>query len=156
MASVFECVPSFIEGRIRLRHPALRDPDLMAAAGTYLENIDGVTAVQRNASAGSLLIFYDPGKLGRDDVTAYLEQGAEILGATAGAQNDQVAGGPGRSGKKKLPALNSRKITNRVMLGSLLCSLAGIAFGAKTLHTVAGGVFALACLKHTVAHRKAL
>ncbi len=156
MASVFDCVPSFVDGRIRLRHPSLRDPGVLELAGSYLENIDGVTLVQRHASAGSLLLFYDPEKLSREDVLACLKQGAEYLGLAAGEQGGEVKRSAGNPRKREFFGMDARKLTNRVMLSSLLCSLAGIAFGAKTLHAVAGGVFALACLKHTVAHRNAL
>jgi len=153
MASVLDCVTSFVDGRIRLRHPMLKDPALMEIAGNYLENAGGVTAVQRNPASGSLLIFYEPEKLGREDLLAFLRQAAEFLGVT---DEEAFKSGNASCGKTILKRIGTGKAAGRVMLASLLLSLGGIAAGAKSLHTAAGGVFALACLCHAFSHRKAL
>ncbi|MBP3730100.1 MAG: cation transporter [Mailhella sp.] len=154
MSSVLTSITSFIDGRVRLRHPALKNRELMQSVKSLVEGMDGVTAVQCNDVTGSLLIFYDPGKLSREELLSLAEQGAAFL-------EQSIA--PQCTAKPLCQTLgtlvfgrSAGRLVNRVLLASLLCSLGGAAAGVSAMHKIAGGIFALACLQHVAAHRKLL
>ena len=146
-----DIVTSFIDGRVRLRHPALKDAATVDMAAGMLSGVDGVESVQSNPRTGSLLIFYDAEKLSREKLLELAEQGAAFLQEEQKRVPDRTCSLTGM--------LLSRKATRlgkRAMLVSLLCSLAGAASGMGAVHSVTGAVFALASLQHMAAHRKAL
>ncbi len=154
MAQPLDAISSFIDGRVRLRHAALKQPGLMQAACTFLEGVEGVTAVQGNPVTGSLLIFYDAEKLSRDELLEIAAQGAAFFGQEpVGAEKKENACDTLRH---VIFGRRASRIFNRVLLASLLCSLGGAACGAGAVHKVAGTVFSLACLQHVAAHRKLL
>ena len=147
-------VTSCISGRIRLRHPALKRSELMDPLYGFLVDMEGVSSVQPNPVTGSLLVFYDPGKLSRDGLLALAEQGAAFLGRSeAGPDEDGMTCA---SLGKALLGRRTCKAVDRVLLASLLLSLGGAACGAGALHKAAGVLFALACVQHVAAHRKLL
>ena len=59
-------VRSFMDGRVRVRHPALRDGAIAAAARTALLGVDGVRDIELNLLSGSALILYDSARLPQD------------------------------------------------------------------------------------------
>lgn len=59
-------VRSFMDGRVRLRHPALRDAQVAALAQRGIAAIPGVRQVEVNTLSGSALLLYDSSRLGRD------------------------------------------------------------------------------------------
>ena len=147
-------VASCISGRIRLRHPALKRSDLMDALYGFLVDMDGVSSVQPNPVTGSLLVFYDPGKISGDGLLALAEQGAAFLSRSAAVTEKD--GMTCASLGKALLGRTACKTVDRVLLASLLLSLGGAACGVGALHKAAGVLFALACVQHVAAHRKLL
>ena len=151
MTSVADSITSFIDGRVRLRHPALRDAATADMAAAALGAVEGVVSVRANPVTGSLLLFYDAERLSRERLLELAEQGASLL------PEEKAPSSGGRCPFGRL--LLDRRVTglvNRVMLASLLLSLAGAVSGMGALHRVTGAVFALASLQHVVAHRRAL
>lgn len=151
MDCVCDCITSFIDGRVRLRHPALKQREIADMAAASLGAVDGVTEVKVNPVTGSLLLFYDPEVLSREKLLKLAEQGTAVLPQVSSAKTK-------RSGDV-LSCLLGRHVTrmvDRAMLVSLLICLAGLAAGSGSLHRVAGAVFTAAGIQHLAAHRKAL
>lgn len=151
MTSVSDCITSFIDGRVRLRHPALKNPELAEMAAAAVAGVEGVENVRVNPVTGSLLLFYDPARLSREELLQLAEESAAFL---PGEEKKPE----GRSACRCAGALLGRRATRLVdhaLLVSLLCSLAGAAAGMGAVHRIAGTVFALAGLQHVAAHRRA-
>lgn len=158
------CVVSFTEGRLRLRHPALKDTALADLVTTVLGQKEGITSVAVNPRVGSLLLFYDPTKISRAALMELAEEGMAFFPEeqkAQGAVEGQSAkkgeeGGLGQALSACLFSRNATRLTNRFMLGTFLLSLASAALGRFTLHVLAGGLFTVAGVQHILAHRKAL
>lgn len=60
-------VVSFTDGRVRLRHEALKEQVVHAALRQALEQTEQFTAVEFKAATGSVLLRYDAGRLSRAD-----------------------------------------------------------------------------------------
>lgn len=54
-------IASCIEGRIRFRHPALNDPELLKTVTDQLARMPGITGLTANPRTGSLLVTHDAG-----------------------------------------------------------------------------------------------
>ena len=61
-------VTSFSEGRVRIRHPALRREKTAQAAYERLCSMEGVTSVEYNTLSGSVLILYDSTLLSQENL----------------------------------------------------------------------------------------
>ena len=72
-------VRSFVDGRVRLRHPALRNENVLQRAAERLRALEGVQSVEGNAASGSVLIVYDSERIPRDRVIALGEAWATYL-----------------------------------------------------------------------------
>lgn len=151
MDCVSDCITSFIDGRVRLRHPALKQGETADMAAAALGAVDGVTEVKVNSVTGALLLFYDPEVLSREKLLELAEQGMALLPQNASTETK-------RSGDALSCLLGRRatRMVDRAMLASFLICLAGLAAGSGSVHRVAGAVFTAAGLQHLAAHRKAL
>lgn len=151
MDCVSDCITSFIDGRVRLRHPALKHGETADMAAAALGAVDGVTEVKVNPVTGSLLLFYDPEELSREKLLELAEQGTALLPQSSSVETK-------RSGDVLSCLLGRRatRMVDRAMLASFLICLAGLATGSGAVHRVAGAVFTAAGLQHLAAHRKAL
>ena len=149
-----DAIVSFTDGRVRLRHPALEQPGLMEAACSFLQGVEGVTAVQGNPKTGSLLLFYDTEQLSREAILDLAAQGASFLDQSSGSK--RKTGSACDSLGKLFLGRKATKMFSRMLFASLLCTLGGAAAGAGAVHKIAGMVFSLACLQHVAAHRKLL
>ena len=61
-------VSSFVDGRVRIRHPALRRPDVLALAESRMRALAGVSRIDGNSATGSVLIEYDAKAIPRSRV----------------------------------------------------------------------------------------
>ena len=61
-------VRSFMDGRVRLRHPALRNAQVAALAQRGIAAIPGVRQVEINTLSGSALLLYDSSRLNRNQL----------------------------------------------------------------------------------------
>ncbi len=154
MSSVSDCIVSFVDGRVRLRHDALKNPEIAAVAEAAAGGIDGVTSVRVNPVTGSLLVFYDPDRLSRERLAALADEWSAFLPEENAVKKDGRARECG--GVSALLGRRAVRLVDRALLVSLLASLVGAAAGMGTLHRVAGAAFALASVQHVAAHRRAL
>ncbi|MBK6998866.1 MAG: hypothetical protein IPH35_02435 [Rhodoferax sp.] len=151
---------SCLPGRIRLRHPALREGRCNARLQAALHTLDGALIVEPNVTVGSLLFHYD---LTRCDQRTMESQVAILCGRVLG-EPATASDLPDEAKMATAPVVERRRSTprqfNRVakvaMLASFPLSLALAALGKKNLHAVTGGVFTLFLLVHLGVHRRNL
>ena len=72
-------VRSFVDGRVRIRHPALRNEAVAALAEARMKAIAGVISVECNPVSGSVLLTYDSAVIPRDRLFAIGEAWAVYL-----------------------------------------------------------------------------
>ena len=148
--SVLDHVTSFVDGRVRLRHPALKDPQTAELIASSVSLVEGMRSAEANPRTGSLLITYDASVISRESLLAMAESGMAFLPTAVKAEPLRH-----RIGR----AILSRRVTktaNKVMLVSLLASIGGVYAGFGGIHRAAGLVFTLAGMQHIAAHRKTL
>jgi hypothetical protein len=74
-------VRSFVDGRVRIRHSALRQEAVLRTVQTEIEAIQGVYSVEANSLSGSVLITYDSAAIPRERLLAIGEAWARYLDA---------------------------------------------------------------------------
>lgn len=74
MAAVLlsECISSFIDGRVRLRHPLLKEQHRALAFCAPLLALEGIKSIDGNPRTGSALICYDTKQLSREQLMTEL------------------------------------------------------------------------------------
>ena len=168
--SIVDCITRFVDGRVRLRHPALKDKATAELVCTVVGGVEGITAVQANPLTGSLLIYYDAEKLTREQLLELAEQGAAFIPGLNEEEAPAAETAEGEAAPRKackicapvdevlqlLTGRGTTKFIDRAMLVSLIASLAALPLGNRSVHTAAGGVFVGGLLQHLLAHRKAL
>lgn len=77
---------SFTDGRVRIRHPALRREDVARLVREKITAIKGVLSVECNSLSGSVLILYDSRSIPQDRLLALGEAWAAYLDKTAAGQ----------------------------------------------------------------------
>ena len=159
-------MPSYLvhvmEGRARLRHAALRDPETCASAQNLLQKEKDVREV--HPGKGSLLLLLTE----QADLAAICERLEEKLPQLVSPLPLASAIQTGRAGQrsgltatlgKMLPGCNGispRRLETRTMFGVAgLCVLSGL-IGGKGAHVLSGGLFALMAARHVWIRRKAL
>ncbi len=137
---------SFIDGRLRLRHPALKNPDTLALAESAARSLEGVQNVTGNPHTGSLLMTYDPAVLSR-----------ETLMETAERLRAFLPEDPAKPEKKARGWTFRRKCRAEagVLSGTMSATVMGLFFG-KRLHIAAGSLLLLACAQHLFRRRNRL
>ncbi|MCD7984460.1 MAG: hypothetical protein LUG19_09460 [Desulfovibrio sp.] len=83
-------VRSFSDGRVRIRHPALRREDVAATAKEKLSAVDGVRSLEFNTLSGSVLILYDSARLPKERLLAVGEAWAAYLDAVQAGRPAQA------------------------------------------------------------------
>lgn len=61
-------VRSFMDGRVRLRHPALQNERVARMTRDGIAAIPGVLSVEVNPLSGSALLLYDSNRLNKDQL----------------------------------------------------------------------------------------
>ena len=145
MSEIESCITSFVDGRVRLRHPSLKRAEDAELVRGFLASLPGILRVTVNSRTGSLLLEYDPDQISREDLLALAGQWADF----ASAQDEAEA-------PRKRRFDRAIRFTNRGMLATLGASLAFGLAGRERGHVVAGGLFLLFNLAHLYTYRKAL
>ena len=83
-------VRSFMDGRVRVRHPALRDTAIAGKARAALLRVDGVRDIELNTLSGSALILYDSSRLSQDRLIETGCRWADWLDKAARGQAGEV------------------------------------------------------------------
>lgn len=136
-------ITSFIDGRVRLRAPALKDPVQVAQIQTLLGDYAGVARVQSNLRTGSLLIEYDPAQISR-----------EMLMFAASALESQLS--PQTAAERVSTDQQAYHGEALLLIAALTLCLGCAAAGAKSWHVWSGGVFTLLTVNHVLQRRRAL
>ena len=159
-----QCITSAISGRIRLRHPCLRQAvwaDQLRKAAGFLP---GILALEINPRTGSLLLQYDPASLSQEMLIeiaeAWLEQlpsrGTASLPGAPASQAFFSADSRGCKVLRRIGRARLSKVVNRGMLFTLAASLGLAAVGRTGGHVVAGGVFLVCNTLHLYFFRNRL
>lgn len=143
-------ITSFMDGRVRLRHPALKRAEQAGQVRELLSALPGMLRVTTNPRTGSLLIEYDPARISREDLIELAGQWEAWTVHTSGEEGRVVRR---RCGIDRAKAI---RFTNRGMLATLAASLAFGAAGRERGHVLAGGLFLLFNLAHLYTYRKCL
>lgn len=83
-------VRSFADGRVRIRHPALRNEKVLRLTRENMEAINGVHTVEGNSVSGSILITYDSTAIPRERLFAIGEAWALYLDAVNAGKESPV------------------------------------------------------------------
>lgn len=143
-----QCITSFFDGRMRLRHDGLRDPARVAMLTQMLPGLPGILSVNANARTGSLLITYDADALDKDAMLALLQQGERLLGMKDSAEAP--------SSCTPCSCRRWRQGVYKAMLASLGASVAFGFAGRSRPHLWAGGIFLALNAVHMWDKRRAL
>ena len=148
-------IASFIDGRVRVRHRALRDAETVEQARASLTAAPGVRAATVNCHTGSLLLEYDPQALDREGVLSLLRRVGELPELKADGEGECM---PARRCclPKGLNRAQALRLVNRGMLATLAASLAFILTGRGRGHVVAGGAFLALNALHLYTYRRKL
>jgi len=141
-------IASCIEGRIRFRHPALSDPDLLAIVTRQLSEMPGITSIEANPRTGGVLVTHDETVAADDLVTL-----AEALAAPHAQA--LAAAVPAKAAKKKMTPAQLKRRTQKMGLAG--CMAATVATGladAKSAHLTFGLALAGFAAWHLFMYRR--
>ncbi len=148
-------ITSFIDGRIRIRHSALHNPNTSAKVQAFLQKTAGVKTVNINTVTASLLLEYDSKVLSRMDL---LQLAGQLKGLVGDDEEEEPEKPKPRSRKSRslLPRARVRKITNMGMIATLgLCVGLGLT-GRTRGHVAFGWGFLFFNAIHVFMYRKSL
>lgn len=166
-------IASFIDGRVRIRTAALRNPATLAMVENVIRAREGVRSVQSNPRTGSLLVEYDPEVIPR---SALLEaaKALEDQLAPAGAEKASDAEKPsgkrrrwgrlwsvgGKGGNPSEICVPSGRIISRraenLLLGSMYAATLAGGLVNRRAHVGFGVLFTLLAGAHVFARRRCL
>lgn len=142
-------IASCIEGRLRLRHPALTDAALLRDVAEQVAALPGITGVEANPRTGSLLVTHDA-SIATADLVAMAEQYAASHAAS-----------PATAPAKTAPAKakhNTARIKRRTQkIGLATCMAGTVATGladTKAAHLAFGLGLAGFAAWHLVMYRR--
>lgn len=145
-------IASFYDGRVRIRHRALKDPEFMATVQCMIGGQDGIIEMRANPKTGSLLVLYDPAVISREQLTLAAQvlanRAAEIPAGKKKTKGAAVA-------CLKTPLRLSRRNETLLLTGVYGVTLLG-GFINTRLHIAAGGLFTLLAAKHLYDRKRCL
>lgn len=141
-------VTSSIDGRIRIRDGSLCDAGKASVVEAALKTTTGVKSAAVNCRTGSLLVEYDPARLGTTEIL-------EVAGLKEDAPTHSPAAPKRPLTEREIRARNMR-IAKRGMLGSLAALLAFAAVDRERAHIAAGGLFVAFNAYHLYTYRRRL
>ncbi len=136
-------ITSFVEGRVRLRHPIFKDEQIFNQVQEFLQNIPGVESIKHSANAGSILLEYDADALDKNTLLELLKQGEQMLDFSAfeAAKPCTPVNCCIRDYVSNMSTRDKRKVFNRTMAASLGVTAIAIGLGNKRIHVLAGSLF---------------
>ena len=95
MQDYYHCVP----GRLRVKTHALKhQPDRGDQVKHLLQGLDGVTAVTFTALTGSLLVLFDPDRIGPEQICGFLSERGLFDPALAASSDERIQGAVTQAG----------------------------------------------------------
>lgn len=157
---------SFIPGRVRIRTPRFKDPDLASTAATLLREQPCVRKVTANPETGSLLIEYDPEKLDMEAALKVLEQ-IDPEGLEWFLAQNQVTAEEGCDGLPEdfldevgdcgcFSMSNKEAVEYAAMVGAFVVCTGSAFLRSKGLHLYSGLSLAGLTLNHIYKYRRSL
>ncbi|CAK7008169.1 MAG: hypothetical protein DELT_00331 [Desulfovibrio sp.] len=143
-------ITSFFDGRVRIRHAALKDETAMTTVLALVAEQEGVVNVVPNTRTGSLLVEYDPEKISRETL---LEAGM-TLEKHLPVPKKATARECVFTGFSRLPKLSP--LEESLLLGGLYAATAATGFAGKRLHVALGVTFAILAGLHVYERRRCL
>lgn len=140
---------SRIPGRIRLRHPALKQKRVLGALIDEISAWEGVTAAMGNCATCGLLVCYDQNRRPQQAMEQAL---ADRLNALPEMAVPVVPPSPAR---RAWNANGVNRIAKLAGVGGMALSLAALPF-SRSLHATAGGIGVAFLLLHMSHHRRKL
>lgn len=144
MDDVDKAFASVLPGRIRLRHPLLRDAKRHAALTARLAPL---AMVEGDAAVGSLLLRFDP---------AQRDMPARIRAELAAVWPQEIAASPPPVPRRHKPRKNKAKweVNRAAKIGAILSMAVSLAAlgSSRKLHAQAGVVFLGMMLTHMAVH----
>ena len=141
-------IASCIEGRIRFRHPALSDPELLRLVAGQLAQMPGITGIEANPRTGGVLVTHDA-SVATEDLLAMAESLAAAHGERLGA------GAPGTPARQKRS--RGRLARRSQKFGLAACMAGTVATGltdAKAAHLTFGVALAGFAAWHLFMYRR--
>lgn len=145
-------ITSFIEGRVRFRSNALKNPEIMAKVEAAISGLEGIESLVTNTRTGSLLLRYNPEAISNEMLLMAATALQEELGETGALENEKE-----QNRACVLPDLAKLFKGRRGELNLLAAALLGTAAGpllSKRMHMWAGGLFLALSAKHLYDRRK--
>lgn len=150
------CIVSSIPGRLRLRHPALRNPARLEKLEHRLAAWPQVLELKANPATGSLLLRYDVVGLGEAECASRCEAALADLLPRPPEKVAVVDAPPAKPRSTRARTLRANRLAKRGMLASLVASMLLAAAGAKRGHIWTGMFFLHALGVHLWVHRRTL
>ncbi len=145
---------SFIDGRLRLRHKALKNPDTLTLVERTAAGLEGVHSAVGNPRTGSLLLTYDPAVLSRETLLETAEKLRSFL--PEDPKPKQAAKPTGKAFFGGPWTFRQKCRAEAGLMGSIMsATLVGALFN-KRLHIAAGTLLAIGSLQHLIRRRKRL
>ena len=142
---------SFIDGRLRLRHAALKNPDTLALLERTALGLEGVNSATGNPRTGSLLLTYDPAVLSRETLLETAEKLRTFL-----PEEPKQAVKPTKSFFSGPWTFRQKcRAEAGLMCSVMSATLVGALFN-KRLHIAAGALLAIGSLQHLIRRHKRL
>ena len=133
-------ITSFIPGRIRIRHAALKDPETASSLAAGLNSHPGVNRAIANPVTGGLLIEYDPASVdmesARQALKAIAPEGEDWLEEYVAARS--VGAAWSRSFSPRLGQINKDAAEYLAMIGAFIVCSGSAALRSKGLHVYSG------------------
>lgn len=145
-------IASHVSGRLRLRHPGLRNPIRSDHVSALLRERPAVLSVEANPAAGSLLIRYDQALSAPERMEADL---LDLLAAAGLAANPAVDQSEKSEADREPAARRLNRYAKIGMLASLSASLAALTVG-KRAHAAFGALHVGLLMIHLANHRSRL
>ncbi|MBR5346401.1 MAG: cation transporter [Deltaproteobacteria bacterium] len=140
-------ITSSVPGRMRIRHPALRNERDALRLSNLLQAQSGILDITGNRRTGSLLVEYDSRATRPGDVLA-------VFGNWLARTGQSSAALPAKASMTNRRA--AIRCLNRGMLATLTFSVIMSMMGRTKAHVVSGGLFTAGALIHTWLNRKTL
>jgi hypothetical protein len=131
-------VVSHIDGRLRIRDNAIKNPSIVSALEDIFKEEKGIIEMLINQRVGSMLIFYDSTIT---DFKGIIKIITPYLNAKKDPDKPALEGALINKGRSLVSRLGRRMLPNIGMLISLALTVISVMIGGKGLHGIAGLFF---------------